>query len=590
MTALDRVLPTPRLVEVDRVDLALAPEDAWKLLRHEDLGRRSALIRALFAIRTLPSREPVEETRLAIDDLRSSPERPGFQVLVDEPPREVVVAAIGKVWQLDIPFVHVENAEQYARFVEPGFVKVAWAMRVLPHGERDARVEIEVRVDATDDAAWKKFRAYFHVIGLGSRFIRHTLLASLAREHGTPESKERERALPGDELLPDAQASLTHGVTIRARPEKIWPWLVQMGCDRAGWYSIDLLDNGNRPSARDLHPELQQIRVGQVLPATPGNREGFEVLRIEPNRALILGGLWDVEGKRQLRFDEPRPDRFWQVTWAFVLEPIDADTTRLHVRARGAYPRTGLFHAAWIRPVHALMESTQLHGLKARAEGRLARDDVRDVLDGIGGAARMIMGLLTPFRRAARSHWGVDEATATRAFPGDSLISSPRWSWTHGIEIDAPAAEVWPWLAQIGANKGGFYSYSWLENVAGCELRNAETVHPEWEVRVGDGLSLHPKMPPLDVVSIERGRCFVAYGAPDAAAREAGKPWIAATWLFYLEPLGERRCRLISRYRAACSDDLATRLSFGPTLVEPVGFAMDRRMLLGLKERAEKRA
>ena len=80
---------------------------------------------------------------------------------------------------------------------------------------------------------------------------------------------------------------------------------------------------------------------------------------------------------------------------------------------------------------------------------------------------------------------------------------------------------------------------------------------------------------------------FVAFGAPDEAARAAGKPWMAATWLFLVEPLGELRSRFISRFRVACSRDLATQLRVGPALLEPVGFTMDRKMLLGVKRRAE---
>lgn len=214
-------------------------------------------------------------------------------------------------------------------------------------------------------------------------------------------------------------------------------------------------------------------------------------------------------------------------------------------------------------------------------------DRPKDIVEGIGGAAIMLAAFSTPFLRRARSRWGVDAATAARAFPGDDLVPHPRWSWTHGIEIEAPARDVWPWVAQVGADRGGFYSYQWLENVAGCGLRNTGTIHPEWEVKEGDGLSVHPRMPRLPIVSLVRGHHFVAYGAPDEAARAAGRPWIAVTWLFLVEPLDDRGCRFVSRYRCASSDDLGTRLGFGPTLIEPVGFAMDRRMLLGVKRRAE---
>jgi hypothetical protein len=235
------------------------------------------------------------------------------------------------------------------------------------------------------------------------------------------------------------------------------------------------------------------------------------------------------------------------------------------------------------------MEAEQLRQLAARAEGRLPRYDWRDVMAGVAGASMMAFALLTPFLRGRRNHWGVEAGIAERRHPGDDLVPAPRWSWTHGVEIDAPAAEVWRWVAQLGADRGGFYSYQWLENVAGCGVRNAETIHPGWEVRAGDRLVLHEKAA-LPVVACEPGRWFVAHAATDAESRSAGKPWVSASWLLQVEPLGERRCRLLSRYRADSSDDLVSRLSFGPALLEPVGFAMDRRMLLGVKERAERAA
>jgi hypothetical protein len=129
MVALDRVLPIPRKLELSSVDLALTPERAWAVVRHEDLAR-SSLVKALFALRTLPSRVTgtVEKVELRIDAIASSAEHPGFQVLIDEP-REVVVGAIGQVWQLDIPFVHVDGPAAYAAFDEPGWVKVCQRSR-----------------------------------------------------------------------------------------------------------------------------------------------------------------------------------------------------------------------------------------------------------------------------------------------------------------------------------------------------------------------------------------------------------------------------------------------------------------------------
>jgi hypothetical protein len=145
-------------------------------------------------------------------------------------------------------------------------------------------------------------------------------------------------------------------------------------------------------------------------------------------------------------------------------------------------------------------------------------------------------------------------------------------------------------IAQLGADRGGFYSYQWLENLAGCKLSNADAAHPEWELHQGDALVLHPKAPSLRVAQLERGSYFVAHAPLDQAALAAGKPWAEASWLLALEPLSAERCRLISRYRLACSADLATRLALGPTFVEPISFAMDRRMLLGIKQRSEREA
>ena len=590
MILLDRLIPAPRLVEIDRIDVGAPAERVWDYVRHGDLAR-SPFIHALFAAREIPGRIAGAKNKvssLRVDDLTSTAERPGFQVLLEDPHRTFAVGAIGQVWHANIPFLHVADADAFAAFNGAGFCKVAWEIRVSPRGGEGAHVEIEVRVDATDDESWKKFRRYFRLIGPASRFIRHVLLAGIARELGAPEARDRNRPLPTDELLPDAKESFTHSIDIAATPEAIWPWLVQMGCRRAGYYSIDWLDNAGEPSFADIHPELQSLRVGDIIPATPEGDDGFEVLRIDSSRALVLGGLWDAGADRQLAFASPRPDRYWHVTWAFILEPLDARSTRLTVRASAAFPPRQRLHAAWIRPVHALMETAQLRHLAARAERRIPRDGWRDVLQGVGGAAVMTASLLTPFLRGARSHWGIDAETAERTYPGDGLITSPRWSWTHGIEIDAPAREVWPWVAQIGADKGGFYSYQWLENLAGCDLRNAEAIHPDWEVRAGDRVVLHPKMPPLPIVDVERGRYFVAEGRADERARAAGEPWIEATWLFLVESLGKDRSRVISRYRVATSDDVATRLSFGKALIEPIGFAMDRRMLLGIRGRVER--
>lgn len=163
--------------------------------------------------------------------------------------------------------------------------------------------------------------------------------------------------------------------------------------------------------------------------------------------------------------------------------------------------------------------------------------------------------------------WGSTAEEQGRALPGDELIPDPASQSTRAVTIDAPVAGVWPWLAQLGQDRGGFYSYTWLENLAGCRMRNADSIHPEWQHRaVGDTVLLHPASG-LTVTRFEPGRMLALEG------------WGA----FVVEPAGEGHTRLLARARTPRS--LAKR-AMG-LLVEIPHFIMERRMLLGIKERAE---
>jgi hypothetical protein len=174
----------------------------------------------------------------------------------------------------------------------------------------------------------------------------------LLRRSVRPLGDEVRRPLPGDELVPSAKLRWTHAITIRARPAESWPWLVQMGCRRAGWYSYDGLDNGGVTSADRIVPELQRAEAGDIFPMTPAAEDGFVVRAIEPERALVLG---DASGS---------------ATWAFVLEPIDERTTRLitRVRARFEHAAPGLLLGLVWRPIHFGMQRRQLLNLKRRVE------------------------------------------------------------------------------------------------------------------------------------------------------------------------------------------------------------------------------
>ncbi len=181
---------------------------------------------------------------------------------------------------------------------------------------------------------------------------------------------ERQMALGGDELLPETRGSSTHAINIRVPREAVWPWLVQIGCGRAGWYSYDRLDNSGIPSATRIRSELQDIHVGDVLPSRPGRSDGFEVLQLEPPSLFLLGAYFQLPGLLGLPWDQSRPPSFLRSTWGFYLREED-DGTRLIVRARAVFePRwVGLLVNSFLGPGHWIMQRRQLLNLKARAEG-----------------------------------------------------------------------------------------------------------------------------------------------------------------------------------------------------------------------------
>lgn len=170
--------------------------------------------------------------------------------------------------------------------------------------------------------------------------------------------------LPGDDLFPHAQFRATRALTVVAEPAQVWPWLAQVGAGRAGWYSLDLLDNLGRPSARDIVEEWQAIEIGQWVPMSPSgppsDRNAFRVAAFEQPRWL----LW------------AKPDS----SWAWRLTPLAGRRTRLVTRVRAVYdwtrPLAGLLSAALMEFGDFAMQRRMLLGIKARAE-RQARGHER---------------------------------------------------------------------------------------------------------------------------------------------------------------------------------------------------------------------
>ena len=195
------------------------------------------------------------------------------------------------------------------------------------------------------------------------------------------------------------------------------------------------------------------------------------------------------------------------------------------------------------------------------------------------GLAYVAVAIVT---RPFHSRWGSTDAELRATLPADDLVPDPHYRIQHAVTIHAPPEAVWPWLAQMGQDRGGFYSYDWLERALGDRIRNADRVHPEWQtLREGD--LVRATQPDYlggrfgrdlgwRVVRVEPGRVVTLGG------------WGA----FVLQPYGDGT-RLIVRTRGAGRPNVPLA-PIGALMFEPAHFIMERGMLLGIKARAESRA
>jgi hypothetical protein len=211
------------------------------------------------------------------------------------------------------------------------------------------------------------------MVGVYLRFIRPWQLRWGATD------EEVARAMPGDDVVKHATFNATRGVTIQARPEEIWPWVVQMGCKRAGWYSYDWIDNLGRPSAQRIIPELQQVAVGDLIPISPDGTFGLRVKEFERNRWMLW---WDDKGN---------------TSWYWGLSPLDTQATRLITRIR--------MHYHWLSPTILIF-----------------------LLEDVGDIVMMRKCLLNIKQRAERASHQAPE-------PGEAVISEQ-------VREDEPVAEA----------------------------------------------------------------------------------------------------------------------------------------------------
>jgi hypothetical protein len=222
-------------------------------------------------------------------------------------------------------------------------------------------------------------------------------------------------------------------------------------------------------------------------------------------------------------------------------------------------------------------------GLRApppRHRGRLTR------LASFLGIALATYLAIVVVLRPWHMRWGVSRAELRAPLLGDSMVPGARYRIDHAVTIHARADAVWPWLAQLGQDRGGFYSYAWLERLVGDPVHNADRIVPEWQsLREGDLV----RAAPPDYL----GGIF----GPDLGWRvlavDEGRGFVLAGWgAFVVQPVDDHTSRLLVRTRGDGRPSLTgiALAPFGLLVIEPAHFIMQRGMLLGIKERAEQLA
>jgi hypothetical protein len=175
--------------------------------------------------------------------------------------------------------------------------------------------------------------------------------------------------------------------------------------------------------------------------------------------------------------------------------------------------------------------------------------------------------------------WGATNGEAGRALPGDDLLADPGIVSTRAIEIDAPPSSIWPWLVQMGPGRGGVYTYDWIENILGLGIHSTDEILPQYQdLKVGDAQRLGTRGPLLRVAQLEPERSLVL--------RSDDGNWV---WAFSLVPVG-MGSRLISRNRIAAHSASRLTRALNTYVMEPGSLIMERKMLLGIKQRAERLA
>jgi uncharacterized protein YndB with AHSA1/START domain len=177
--------------------------------------------------------------------------------------------------------------------------------------------------------------------------------------------------------------------------------------------------------------------------------------------------------------------------------------------------------------------------------------------------------------------WGATYQEQTMSLPGDAPQRNPSYELIHGVTIDAPVEAIWPWLAQLGQDRAGFYSYDWLERVFQADVHNADRIHPEWQHHAS-GEFVRATQPGYlgGALGFELGWRIVHFDPPRAMVLEN---WGA----FVLHPTADGRTRLLIRSRVGGPKTPVWGAALTFAAFQLPHFIMQRRMMLGIKERAE---
>jgi hypothetical protein len=200
------------------------------------------------------------------------------------------------------------------------------------------------------------------------------------------------------------------------------------------------------------------------------------------------------------------------------------------------------------------------------------------ILVGIGILAVIVMFALLPWM----DKWGATDDEITASFSGDELVPSPRLLYTRAVTVTAAPEQIYPWIVQLGADKGGMYSYTWLETLIQCPQSNADRIHEEWQdLKVGDKvLMCKSDMPPgYEVAIIEPNRAIVLRHKQSSPVDQTNGTW-TDVWQFILIPQDDGTTRFIVRSRNSLE-------GWFWDAIRPGEFIMMSRMLLTIKERAK---